>query len=74
MRDDVRRLVEDGYDAMADRFAAWQRDVRGSTQLERIEQLLRLLPEDPDVLELGIGAGVRSTQLLAERVFAVAFP
>ena len=67
MRDDVRRIVEAGYDAMADRFAEWQREVVGSTRLERIEELLRLLPGRPDVLELGVGAGVRSTRMLAER-------
>jgi predicted TPR repeat methyltransferase len=67
VRDDVKRIVEAGYDAMADRFAAWQRDVEGSTPTERIEELLALLPTHPDVLELGVGAGVRSTRLLAER-------
>jgi len=67
MRDDVRRLVEDGYDAMAERFAEWQREVEGSTQVERVEGLLVLLPANPDVLELGVGVGVRSTRLLAER-------
>lgn len=67
MREDVRRVIEDGYDEMADRFAAWQREIEGSTRLERIEALLDLLPAAPDVLELGVGAGVRSSRLLAER-------
>jgi predicted TPR repeat methyltransferase len=67
MRDDVRRIVENGYDAMADRFAEWQREVVGSTRIERVEALLQLLPDRPDVLELGVGAGVRSTRMLAER-------
>jgi cyclopropane fatty-acyl-phospholipid synthase-like methyltransferase len=67
VRDDVRRIVEAGYDAVADRFAEWQRGVEGSTRLERTEELLRMLPKRPDVLELGIGAGVRSSRLLAER-------
>ena len=67
MRDDVRQIVESGYDAMADRFAEWQRGVVGSTRLERVEELLRLLPDRPDVLELGVGAGVRSTRMLAVR-------
>ncbi len=60
-------IVERGYDAIADRFAAWQKGITGSTRLERVEHLLELLPERPDVLELGIGAGVRSSRLLAER-------
>jgi cyclopropane fatty-acyl-phospholipid synthase-like methyltransferase len=67
MRDDVKRLVEDGYNTMADRFAAWQREIEGSTRIERIDELLALLPAEPDVLELGVGAGVRSTRLLAQR-------
>jgi predicted TPR repeat methyltransferase len=67
VRDDLREIVETGYDAMADRFADWQRAVEGSTRLERVEELLRLLPDRPDVLELGVGAGVRSTRMLAER-------
>jgi SAM-dependent methyltransferase len=60
-------IVARGYDAGADRFAAWQRQITGSTRLERLDQLLGLLPERPDVLELGSGAGVRSTRLLAQR-------
>jgi ubiquinone/menaquinone biosynthesis C-methylase UbiE len=67
MREDVKRLIEDGYDAMADRFADWQRAIEGSTRDERVAELIQLLPADPDVLELGVGAGVRSTCLLAER-------
>src|SRR5215203_7524050 len=52
---------------MAAGFAEWQREIEGSTQVERVEELLVLLPANPDVLELGVGAGVRSTRLLAER-------
>ena len=65
--EDPKRLVERGYDAMADRFAEWQRGVTGSSRLDRLDELLALLPERPDVLELGCGAGVRSTRILAER-------
>jgi SAM-dependent methyltransferase len=65
--DDAKRIVERGYDAIADRFDRWQRAIDDSTRLGRVEALLELLPERPDVLELGSGAGVRSTQILAER-------
>jgi cyclopropane fatty-acyl-phospholipid synthase-like methyltransferase len=65
--DDPKRVIEHGYDAMADRFAEWQKQITGSTRLERLEELLALLPGRRDVLELGCGAGVRSTRLLAER-------
>jgi len=67
VRDDVKKLIEDGYDAMADRFAEWQKRIEGSTRIERVEDLLELLPDHPDVLELGVGAGVSSTRLLADR-------
>jgi predicted TPR repeat methyltransferase len=67
VREDVKRLIETGYDAMADHFAAWQKEIQGSTRLERVEDLLGRLPAHPDILELGVGAGVRSSRLLAER-------
>jgi cyclopropane fatty-acyl-phospholipid synthase-like methyltransferase len=67
VRDDVKRVIETGYDAMADRFAAWQQEIEGSTQIERVEALLTLLPDEPAILELGVGAGVQSSRLLAER-------
>lgn len=67
MSDDPKRLVAEGYDTMADRFALWQKEVRGSTRAERVDELLERLPERPDVLELGSGAGVASTRLLAAR-------
>jgi cyclopropane fatty-acyl-phospholipid synthase-like methyltransferase len=63
--------VARGYDAGADAFAAWQRGIEGSQRLERLEELLSLLPARADVLELGSGAGVRSTRSLAERASLV---
>ena len=66
-----QEVVARGYDAGAERFAAWQRKISGSKRLERVEELLALLPDRPDVLELGSGAGVRSTRLLAERASLV---
>jgi cyclopropane fatty-acyl-phospholipid synthase-like methyltransferase len=64
---DPKLIVEAGYDAVAGRFAEWQRGIEGSTRLERLEELLGLLSGRPDVLELGVGAGVRSTRILVER-------
>jgi SAM-dependent methyltransferase len=60
-------VVARGYDAGADAFAAWQRRITGSRRLERVGEVLALLPEHPDVLELGSGAGVSSTRMLAGR-------
>jgi SAM-dependent methyltransferase len=60
-------LVAAGYDEMADAFGQWQKAIVGSQRLGWLERLLALLPERPDVLELGSGAGVHSTRMLAER-------
>ena len=63
----VARLVGDGYDRIADRFATWQEQIVGSARDAVAEQLATQLPPEAHVLELGIGAGVRSSQLIAER-------
>jgi predicted TPR repeat methyltransferase len=63
--DDPKRIVERGYDAIADRFADWQTRISDERRLRYVADLLELLPERPDVLELGIGAGVESSQILA---------
>jgi SAM-dependent methyltransferase len=60
-------VVARGYDAGADAFAAWQRRITGSRRLERVGEVLALLPDHPDVLELGSGAGISSTRMLAGR-------
>ena len=60
-------VVGAGYDAMADRFAAWQADIGGMSGPRRTKRLLARLPERPDVLELGVGAGAEQSRLLAER-------
>jgi SAM-dependent methyltransferase len=62
-----KEIVERGWDAVANRFAEWQRQIQGSERIERLDDLLRRLPLRPDVLEIGSGAGVRSTRILAER-------
>jgi SAM-dependent methyltransferase len=64
---DPKEIVERGYDAIADRFAAWQAQIPDETRLRWLDELLELLPERPDVLELGVGAGVESSRILAER-------
>jgi predicted TPR repeat methyltransferase len=60
-------VVARGYDAGADAFASWQRQITGWNRQRRVEGLLALLPERPDVLELGSGAGVESTRVLARQ-------
>ena len=67
MADDPKRIVERGFDQIADRFAAWQGAIADEARLRYLADLLELLPDAPDVLELGIGAGVESSRILAER-------
>lgn len=67
MTDDRKAIVERGYDAIADEFARWQAQIPDETRLGYVRDLLELLPERPDVLELGVGAGVESSRMLAAR-------
>ena len=61
-----KRIVADGYDAMAERYLAWS-DLRPSaTRLRYLALALELIPPGSDVLELGCGAGVPMTAALAE--------
>jgi SAM-dependent methyltransferase len=64
---DPKAIVERGYDAIADRFAVWQSKISDETRLRFLHDLLERLPEHPDVLELGVGAGVESSRILAKR-------
>jgi hypothetical protein len=58
MSDDPKRIVEHGYNAIADRYAEWARtEVTGSPAVDYLERLLALLPPGADVLELGCGNG-----------------
>jgi predicted TPR repeat methyltransferase len=66
MSEDPKRVVERGYDAIADRFAHWQRGIVGMRAPGRVARLLARLPPHPEVLELGVGAGVEQSRLLAE--------
>jgi SAM-dependent methyltransferase len=64
---DPKLMVAAGYNAIADRFAAWQEGVRGDARLRYLGELLSRLPPQPDILELGRGAAVPSTSMLASR-------
>lgn len=64
---DPKEIVERGYDAMAERYRSWRGEIEGSPELEWIETLMPLLPETPDVLELGAGQAAAPTQRLAAR-------
>jgi ubiquinone/menaquinone biosynthesis C-methylase UbiE len=65
--DDPKHVVAAGYNAMATRFDEWQEQVSGSPRMRYLDELLALVGPQPDLLELGCGAGVESTRVLAER-------
>ena len=61
-----KRIVEQGYDAIAERYAAWHH--ANNWPVERFARELDVrLPGDAEVLELGCGDGIPATRLLAER-------
>jgi ubiquinone/menaquinone biosynthesis C-methylase UbiE len=64
-----KRVVESGYDRVADRYLT-SKDAEDPTTLAALEELARELPPDAAVLDLGCGAGVPVTRWLAQR-FAV---
>jgi SAM-dependent methyltransferase len=67
---DPKRIVADGYDRIAERYAAWAASVRVRERDYYTNVMLDVLPDGATVLELGCGAGIPTTQRLAER-FAV---
>jgi SAM-dependent methyltransferase len=60
-------IVRDGYDAMAETYRAWGGEVVGDPRGQFLAALIERLCEGGRVLDLGCGAGVPSTQVLAER-------
>jgi len=61
-----KAVVEQGYDQIAPRYLQWATtESHSSPRLKYLHKLLDLLPEKSRVLELGCGAGVPCTQLLA---------
>jgi ubiquinone/menaquinone biosynthesis C-methylase UbiE len=66
--DNPKTLVEAGYDAMAGRYLAeFGEGIRDDPRARFIAELSKLLTSGAEVLELGCGAGVPATALLAER-------
>jgi ubiquinone/menaquinone biosynthesis C-methylase UbiE len=61
-----KTLVEHGYDAIAPAYLAWSAPIPTTTRLHYLNKLLALLAPGANVLELGCGAGVPSTQALIE--------
>jgi hypothetical protein len=57
--EDPRRIVADGYDAIAERYFAWS-DARPSPpRLRWLDRTLERVPVGSQVLDLGCGAACR---------------
>jgi SAM-dependent methyltransferase len=68
---DPKRLVESGYDRVAQRYLEFAQhnlqENKSSARMDYLRKLLECLPIQAEVLELGCGAGVPCTQLLAQQ-------
>ncbi len=62
---DPKRIVADGYDAVAERYFAWSDASPSPVRRAWLERALALIPPGTDVLDLGCGAGVPMTKALA---------
>jgi SAM-dependent methyltransferase len=64
---DPKQVVEQGYDRIAERYLEWTHDSRAGERARYTSVLLNGLPAGAEVLDLGCGAGVPTTQALARR-------
>lgn len=64
---DPKRIVQEGYDRIADSFADWASRIVDPGREEWVARLDTLLPEGARVLELGCGGDNPSTERLARR-------
>jgi ubiquinone/menaquinone biosynthesis C-methylase UbiE len=64
---DRKRIVEQGYDKIAERYAAAALRTRSDERPRYRDLILQCLPDGAEVLELGCGAGGPLTQALAAR-------
>jgi cyclopropane fatty-acyl-phospholipid synthase-like methyltransferase len=62
-----KTIVRTGYDAIAERYLSWSEGVVDDPRARFSEELIRRLPGRARVLDLGCGAGLPSTRLLAEQ-------
>jgi hypothetical protein len=71
--DERIRVVEAGYDVLADRFLEWSQAVEGDPRPRLVERFMEGLPDGAAVIDLGCGAGVPTTARLAERFAAACY-
>jgi SAM-dependent methyltransferase len=63
---DPRRIVAEGYDQAAERYAALESPDAPWPRVTRLLDLLARLPAGADVLDLGCGNGVPALQIMSE--------
>jgi ubiquinone/menaquinone biosynthesis C-methylase UbiE len=66
MRAKIKGVVRQSYDAIAEEFLEWTQGIRLEEREKYTSILFKYLASDAQVLELGCGAGVPTTQKLAE--------
>jgi SAM-dependent methyltransferase len=64
---EARRIVESGYDSVAERYLEWSARIADDPRSRFLGELTGRLGDGARVLDLGCGAGVPSTATLAER-------
>ena len=60
-------IVEAGYDLMAEKYLAYAAATIGDPRQRFLDELMSHLPDGSDVVDLGCGAGIPSTQALAQQ-------
>ncbi|HVL54413.1 MAG TPA: class I SAM-dependent methyltransferase [Vitreimonas sp.] len=68
MSDNVRRVVREGYDALAARYLEWTAATVDEARAEFVAALEARLPDGAAVLDLGSGAGIPTARDLARRL------
>lgn len=63
----MKKIVEAGYDAMAEHYLTWSAQIADDPRLRYLEDFDDRLDDNAHVLELGCGAGIPVTRKLAER-------
>jgi ubiquinone/menaquinone biosynthesis C-methylase UbiE len=67
VKDPRKKLVEAGYDAMADAYLGWAARIEGDPRARFLDEFTNRLADGARVLDLGCGAGMPSTRMLAQR-------
>jgi SAM-dependent methyltransferase len=63
---DPRRIVAEGYDDAAERYAALESPDAPWPRVRRLLDLLARLPASADVIDLGCGSGIPALQIMSE--------